>query len=100
VLSLHARRIVIAADGDAGDTRLPQPRQFLGNIRPVAVGGRLVIEKIADMGKDPRMVRNGILYCGIKCLTQSFAPLLAPLWCQTWQSWGEMVVACHDDADR
>ncbi len=68
MLGLHARRIVVAADGDAENARLPQPRQFPRHKRPGAIGGRLVVEEIADMGKDARVVRDGIVYGGAECL--------------------------------
>jgi hypothetical protein len=44
-------------------------------------------------------MRDGIVYGGAECLAQPLATLLAPLRCQPGQSWGEMVVARHDDAD-
>jgi hypothetical protein len=58
-----------------------------------------VVEEIADMSKDARVMCNSIVYGGGECLTQSLATLFAPLRCQSGQSRGEMVVARHDDAD-
>ena len=99
VVCLHAWRVVVAADGHADDPCLTQPLQRPGDVCAVAIGGRLGIEEIADMGENARMVGDGVLHGGAKRLTQPLAPLVAALRRETRQRWGEMVVAGHDDAN-
>ena len=90
---------MVAADGHADDARPPQPFQRPGDIRPVAVGRRLVVKEIADMSEEARMMRDGVLDSGAKRLAQTLAALVAALWRQAWQGWGEMIVARDDDAN-
>jgi hypothetical protein len=100
MLRLHPWRIVVAADSHADDIRPPQPFERLGHKGAVAIGWRLVVEEIADMGEDARMVRDGIIYGGGEGATQALAALLAALRCQARETRREMVIAGDDDANR
>ena len=51
------------------------------------------------MGEEARVMRDGVLYGGAKRLAQPLAALVAALWRETRQRWGEMVVARDDDAN-
>ena len=59
----------------------------------------LVVEEVAHVGKDARVVTDGVLHSRAKRLAQPVAPLLAPLRCQTGQAGREMIVAGDDDSD-
>ncbi|HET9981312.1 MAG TPA: hypothetical protein VFQ32_12755, partial [Ktedonobacterales bacterium] len=83
----------------ADDARPPQTFQRPGDIRAVAVRRRLVVEEVADMGEEARMMGDGVLYGGAKRLAQTLAALVAALRRQAWQGWREMIVARDDDAN-
>ena len=99
VFGSHPWRVVVAADGHADDARPPQPFQRPGDVRAVAVGRRLVVEEVADMGEDARVMRYGVLDSGAERLAQALAALVAALRREAWQGWGEMIVARDDDAN-
>ena len=90
---------MVAADGHADDARPPQPFQRPRDVCAVAVGRRLVVKEIADMSEEARMMRDGVLDSGAKRLAQTLAALVAALRRETWQGWGEMIVARDDDAN-
>ena len=100
MLGAHPGRIVVATNGDADNARPPQPLQRPGDIRPVAVRRRLVIEEVANMGEEARMMGDGVVHGGAKRLTQTLAALVTALRRETWQRWRQMVVAGHDDANE
>lgn len=90
---------MVAADGHADDARPPQPFQCPGDVRPVTVGRRLVVEEVADVREEARMVADSVPYGGAKRLTQTLTALVAALRCQARQGWGEMIVARYNDAN-
>jgi hypothetical protein len=100
MLCLHPRRVVVTANSDTDDARLPQPLERLGDERPVAIGGGLRVEEVAKLGKNARAMGDRIVYGGAKCLGEACAALLAALGSQSWQARREVVVACDDDSRR
>jgi hypothetical protein len=98
VLGAHPWRVVVTADGHAGDAGMVQAGKRSRDEGSVVVGGRRGVEEIAQLREEQRAVLDGILGRRRECLTQALAPLRPALGRETWQRRGEMAVAGEDDA--